>query len=48
VITAEAPGDPPDASERIRVILDPDDPSKSVALMPTDSGVGEPGHGEAD
>jgi hypothetical protein len=35
VLTAEAPGDPPDADERIRVILDPDDPSKSVAIMPT-------------
>jgi hypothetical protein len=36
VITAEAPGDPPDADERIRVILDPDDPTKSVAVMPAD------------
>jgi hypothetical protein len=35
VITAEAPGDPPDADERIRVILDPDDPTNSVAIMPT-------------
>jgi hypothetical protein len=34
VITATAPGDPPDASERLRVILDPDDPSKSVAILP--------------
>jgi hypothetical protein len=34
VITAVAPGDPPDADQRLRVILDPDDPSKSVALLP--------------
>ena len=34
VVVASVPGDPPDASERLRVILDPDDPSKSVALMP--------------
>jgi hypothetical protein len=35
VITAPAPGDPPDADERLRVILDPDDPTKSVAILPT-------------
>jgi hypothetical protein len=35
VITAEAPGEPPDADERIRVVLDPDDPTKSVAIMPS-------------
>ncbi len=34
VITAEAPGDPPDADDRLRVILDPDDPTKSVAIVP--------------
>jgi hypothetical protein len=34
VVVASVPGDPPDASERLRVILDPDDPSKSIALMP--------------
>jgi hypothetical protein len=34
VVVASVPGDPPDASERLRVILDPDDPTKSVALMP--------------
>jgi hypothetical protein len=34
VITASAPGDPPDANERLRVILDPDDPAKSVAILP--------------
>jgi hypothetical protein len=40
VLTAEAPGDPPDADERLRVILDPDDPTKSVAILPpADTGV---------
>jgi len=34
VITAEAPGDPPDSENRMRVILDPDDPTKSVAILP--------------
>ena len=34
VISAEAPGEPPDADERLRVILDPDDPTKSVVLLP--------------
>jgi hypothetical protein len=34
VITAQAPGDPPDADQRLRVILDPDDPTKSVAIVP--------------
>jgi hypothetical protein len=34
VITAPAPGDPPDADERIRVHLDLDDPTKSVAVIP--------------
>ena len=38
VITAEAPGDPPDANERLRVILDPDDPTKSVAIIPRAQG----------
>jgi hypothetical protein len=38
VITAEAPGDPPDDENRLRVILDPDDPSKSVAIVPPTSG----------
>jgi hypothetical protein len=37
VITATAPGDPPDASDRVRVILHPDDPSKSVAIVPGES-----------
>jgi hypothetical protein len=34
VISAEAPGDPPDADERLRVVLDPDDPTKSIAVLP--------------
>jgi hypothetical protein len=38
VIVAEVPGDPPDASERVRVILDPDDPTKSVAYVPKPAG----------
>jgi hypothetical protein len=33
VIVAAVPGDPPDP-ERLQVILDPDDPTKSVALLP--------------
>jgi hypothetical protein len=37
VIVAEVPGDPPDADERLRVILDPDDPTKSVAYVPKSS-----------
>jgi hypothetical protein len=35
VIVAAVPGDPPDADTRLRVILDPDDPTKSIAVMPT-------------
>ena len=34
-IVAEVPGEPPDADTRLRVILDPDDPSKSIAVVPT-------------
>jgi hypothetical protein len=34
VIVASVPGEPPDADQRLRVILDPDDPSKSVAIVP--------------
>ena len=34
VITAVAPGDPPDTDKRMRIVLDPDDPSKSVAFLP--------------
>jgi hypothetical protein len=33
-IVAEVPGEPPDADMRLRVILDPDDPTKSIAVMP--------------
>jgi len=35
VITAEAPGDPPDAGERMRVVLHPEDPTRSVAIFPS-------------
>ena len=31
---AAVPGEPPDADTRLRVILDPDDPTKSIAVMP--------------
>jgi hypothetical protein len=34
VISAEAPGDPPDADDHPRVVLDLDDPTKSVVIMP--------------
>lgn len=34
VIVAAVPGEPPDADQRVRVILDPDDPTKSVAIVP--------------
>ena len=37
VIVASVPGDPPDP-ERLHVVLDPDDPSKSVALLPPSAG----------
>jgi hypothetical protein len=33
-IVAEVPGEPPDADTRLRVILDPDDPTKSIAVVP--------------
>lgn len=42
VITAEAPGDPPDDENRLRVVLDPEDPSKSVAYLPRNTGVESP------
>jgi hypothetical protein len=35
VIVAAVPGDPPDADTRLRVILDPDDPTKSIAVVPS-------------
>jgi hypothetical protein len=43
VIVASVPGDPPDP-DRLQVILDPDDPSRSVALLPPahDAGENEP------
>jgi hypothetical protein len=34
-IVAAVPGEPPDADARVRVVLDPDDPTKSIAIMPT-------------
>ena len=34
VAIAEAPGAPPDEDERVHVILDLDDPTKSVAIVP--------------
>jgi hypothetical protein len=34
VVVASAPGDPPGADEGLRVILDPDDPTKAVAIVP--------------
>ncbi len=34
VIVAAVPGEPPDADQRVQVILDPDDPTKSIAVMP--------------
>ncbi len=37
VIVASVPGEPPDADTRVRVILDPDDPTKSVAIVPDPS-----------
>ena len=33
-IVASVPGDPPDADQSVRVILDPEDPTKSVAFIP--------------
>jgi len=33
-IVAAVPGEPPDADTRVRVILDPDDPTKSIAVVP--------------
>jgi len=38
VIVASVPGDPPDAGDRVRVILDLDDPAKSVAIVPPPPG----------
>ena len=37
-IVAAVPGEPPDADQHLQVILDPDDPTKSVAIMPRTPG----------
>lgn len=37
VIMVSVPGEPPDSDQRLRVVLDPDDPTKSVAIVPTAS-----------
>jgi hypothetical protein len=42
-IVAAVPGEPPDADTRVRVILDPDDPTKSVAVVPAPSSDPPPG-----
>jgi hypothetical protein len=42
VIVASVPGDPPDP-ERLQVILDPDDPTKSVAHLPPARQAGDDG-----
>ncbi|MFZ0249918.1 MAG: hypothetical protein WAL61_08225 [Acidimicrobiales bacterium] len=34
-IVAAVPGEPPDADTRVRVILDPEDPTKSIAVVPS-------------
>jgi hypothetical protein len=41
VVSAPIPGDPPDPARGFRVHLDPDDPSKSVALFSASPDVGE-------
>jgi len=33
VLVSEAPGDPPDSDRGFRVVLDPDDPTKSRVIM---------------
>jgi len=43
VIVAAVPGEPPDADQRVRVVLHPDDPTKSVAIMPDESADPPPG-----
>jgi hypothetical protein len=53
VIVAEVPGDPPGDGERIRVLLDPDDPTKAVAYVPRpveddDASPPEPGRADTD
>ena len=44
-IVAEVPGEPPDADTRLRVILDPDDPTKSIAVMPASPADSTPADG---
>lgn len=46
VIVAAVPGDPPDP-DRIQVILDPDDPTKSIVVVPR-AGAAEPTADTAD
>jgi hypothetical protein len=46
LIVASVPGDPPDP-DRIQVILDPDDPSKSVAFLPPAHEAGSAGSDDA-
>jgi hypothetical protein len=41
VIVASVPGDPPNP-DRLQVILDPDDPSKSVVIVPPPPEDGDP------
>ena len=38
VVMVSVPGEPPDADQRLQVILDPDDPTKSVAIVPATAG----------
>jgi hypothetical protein len=47
VIVASVPGDPPDADQKVRVVLDPDDPTKSVAIFPNAEHNPEPHPGPA-
>jgi hypothetical protein len=42
VIVASVPGDPPDADQKLRVVLDPDDPTKSRAIFPDTEDTSEP------
>lgn len=37
VIVASIPGEPPGANDRVRVVLDPDDPTRAVAIVPEKS-----------
>jgi hypothetical protein len=42
VVSAPVPGDPPDPAQGFRVVLDPDDPAKSVAVFRPEQGATEP------